>query len=132
MATIGGPSSPSDRPCVRLKKSGIQNRYSHQTGSVMNFPSANAHVCRLLSTVVHGTGAVGSTGSLVICASSVRDTAGCRAGVSYISHHAISHAIPSAPVATNAQYQPYRTVIHGTTNGVTSAPTFVPALKIPV
>ncbi len=36
------------------------------------------------------------------------------------------------PVATNAQYQPQVSVIHGTTSGVASAPTFVPELKIPV
>ncbi len=32
----------------------------------------------------------------------------------------------------NAQYQPYVIVIQGTTSGVTSAPTFVPELKMPV
>jgi hypothetical protein len=37
-----------------------------------------------------------------------------------------------APVATNAQYHPHVIVIHGTTSGVTSAPTLVPELKIPV
>ena len=31
-----------------------------------------------------------------------------------------------------AQYQPNWIVIHGTTSGVTSAPTFVPELKMPV
>ena len=65
-------------------------------------------------------------------ASSAGVTRGCRSGVSYISHHAISQRNPSAPVMTNAQYQPYRTVIHGTTIGVTIAPTLVPELKMPV
>ncbi len=44
----------------------------------------------------------------------------------------MSQRNPSAPVMTNAQYHPYRTVIHGTTIGVTTAPTLVPELKIPV
>ena len=33
---------------------------------------------------------------------------------------------------TNAQYQPQCSVINGTTSGVTSAPMFVPELKMPV
>src|SRR6187397_1628406 len=36
------------------------------------------------------------------------------------------------PVSTKAQYQPYVYVIHGTANGVSSAPMLVPELKIPV
>src|SRR4249920_2970653 len=39
---------------------------------------------------------------------------------------------PSAPVAMNDQAQPYCSVSHGTTSGVTSAPTLVPELKMPV
>src|SRR5262249_55743777 len=41
---IGGPSSRSDSPNLRLKKSGIQKRYTHQIGSVMNLAVATAHV----------------------------------------------------------------------------------------
>src|SRR2546426_687511 len=36
------------------------------------------------------------------------------------------------PTATNAQRQPHVSAIQGTTRGVTIAPVFVPALKIPV
>ena len=49
-----------------------------------------------------------------------------------MSHQNASHTNPSAPVATNAQYQPQRSVINGTTSGVTSAPMLVPELKRPV
>ena len=37
-----------------------------------------------------------------------------------------------APVTMNASCHPYVSVIHGTNNGATTAPTFDPALKIPV
>src|SRR4029079_8566434 len=39
---------------------------------------------------------------------------------------------PSAPVVMNAARQPHVSVIHGTMIGVMIAPTFDPALKIPV
>src|SRR6185295_2850253 len=39
---------------------------------------------------------------------------------------------PIAPVSMKAQRQPRCTAIHGTVNGATIAPTFEPALKIPV
>src|SRR5688572_13660690 len=39
---------------------------------------------------------------------------------------------PVSPVATNAHFQPHCKVIHGTAKGVSSAPTFVPELKMPV
>ena len=44
----------------------------------------------------------------------------------------MSQTKPREPVAMKAQRQPQWTVIHGTTRGVTMAPMFEPALKIPV
>src|SRR5207248_5296743 len=44
----------------------------------------------------------------------------------------IIHKNPSRPVRKKDHSQPYRSVTHGTTSGVTSAPTFVPELKRPV
>src|SRR5215212_11194716 len=44
----------------------------------------------------------------------------------------MSHVNESAPVQMKAKRQPNVVAIHGTTSGVTTAPTFVPALKIPV
>ena len=129
---IGGPISSSDNPNFRLKKSGIQKRYNHQIGSVMNFATANVQVCRSGINRFHGMCSCGSAGSLRICASSAALRRAWRSGRSYISHHAASHANPSAPVITNAHGHPNRTVIHGTVSGVTSAPTFVPALNNPV
>ncbi len=72
----------------------------------MNLPIANAHASLCGNSAAQGTGVVGSTGSLLMCASSAGVTRGCRSGVSYISHHAISQRKPSAPVMTNAQYHP--------------------------
>src|SRR2546425_11235665 len=43
-----------------------------------------------------------------------------------------SQPSPMAPVPMNAHSQPKRTVMNGTTSGVMIAPTFVPALKMPV
>ncbi len=39
---------------------------------------------------------------------------------------------PSAPVTMNAHSHPYASVMTGTISGVSSAPIFVPALKMPV
>src|SRR5436309_1512945 len=64
--------------------------------------------------------------------SSDDESAGCSSGRRYNKSHAISHRKPSAPVAMNAARQLQVKVIHGTTSGVTSAPMFVPELKIPV
>src|ERR1700740_2056110 len=44
----------------------------------------------------------------------------------------MSQPKPSAPVSRKADRQPQCRAIHGTTSGVTMAPAFVPALKIPV
>src|SRR5687767_14109409 len=65
-------------------------------------------------------------------ASSAGVTRGCDSGLPYSGHQNSSHRNPIAPVAMNAHSQPQVSVIHGTTIGVTSAPTLVPALKIPV
>ncbi len=46
--------------------------------------------------------------------------------------HAISQMNPSAPVAMNAARHPHVSAIHGTMIGVMIAPTFEPALKMPV
>ena len=43
-----------------------------------------------------------------------------------------TQAKPVTPVTMNAHCHPHRSVIHGTTSGVTSAPTLVPELKMPV
>src|SRR4029453_10821881 len=46
--------------------------------------------------------------------------------------HTNSQRNPTEPVMIKAARQPQVSTIHGTTSGVTIAPTFVPALKIPV
>ena len=72
----------------------------------MNLPIANAHASRCGKSFAQGTGVVDSAGSLLMWASSAGVTRGCRSGVSYISHQAMSQRKPSAPVITNAQYHP--------------------------
>ena len=52
------------RPWLRLRKSGIQKRYSHQMGSVMNLPSAKAQVWRWGISFAQGIGVILSAGSL--------------------------------------------------------------------
>src|SRR6059036_2197996 len=64
--------------------------------------------------------------------SSEDESAECSSGRRYNKSHATSHRKPSPPVAMKAARQPQVNVIHGTTSGVTSAPMFVPELKIPV
>src|SRR3954470_16220196 len=49
-----------------------------------------------------------------------------------MASHANNHKKPSTPVAINAACQPHVNAIHGTITGVMTAPTFEPALKIPV
>src|SRR6266850_5287279 len=43
-----------------------------------------------------------------------------------------SQSSPAAPVIKNAHSHPHLSVIHGTSRGARIAPTFVPALKMPV
>src|SRR5262245_37728358 len=62
----GGPIDFRSSPYRFEKKSGIQNRYSHHTGSVRNLPSANAHACGSGSRRRHGTETAASGGSLRI------------------------------------------------------------------
>jgi hypothetical protein len=64
MTTRGRPIDLRSRPWLRLKKSGIQKRYSHQMGSVMPFPMAKAQVCRYPMSRDHGMGVMDSGGSL--------------------------------------------------------------------
>jgi len=102
-------------------------------GSVRNFPTTNAQVCLCRSSTRHGTFRAGaSCGSLRISDSSAGLTRLERSGISYISHHAMSQMNPSDPVAMNAAGHPNVTVSHGTTAGDATAPTFAPALNIPV
>src|ERR1700686_4290412 len=56
----------------------------------------------------------------------------CSSGFRYSHNQSTSQANPRAPVIKNAQRHPRCTAIHGTMSGVTIAPMFVPALKIPV
>ena len=53
-------------------------------------------------------------------------------GLSYSQNQNISQIKPAAPVNIKASCQPQVKAIHGTTNGAITAPTFVPALNIPV
>ena len=60
-----------------------------------------------------------------------RDTRGCRSG----GRTTATTRQPEEPERAGRDErpgQPKRIVIHGTTSGVTIAPTFVPALKMPV
>src|SRR5215204_3020696 len=98
----------------------------------MNLPIANAHSSRCLKSEDTGTGVIASGGSLRMYASSAAVNFGCFSGGKYIAHQNPIHRKPRSPVITNAQYHPKYNVIGGTTSGVTSAPTFVPELKIPV
>src|SRR5271157_625599 len=119
-------------PCALFKKSGIQNRYTHQIGSVMNLPIAIAHNCRcginfrqgifLASSAAPGSSALNAPVAPRLLSPGER----------YSASHAITQSIPIAPVHRNAHLHPNWIVIHGTVKGVTSAPTFVPALNIPV
>src|SRR4029079_3367949 len=59
----GGPSSSSDSPNLRLKKSGIRNRDPHKSGSVINSAFATVHVWRWGSNVFQDTRTGGSGGS---------------------------------------------------------------------
>src|SRR4029077_9992871 len=115
-----------------LKKSGIQNKYTHQIGSVKNFPRPTAQACRSLTRVRHGTGGLaGSEGSLLISANSLGETSLLSSGRRYRANQAATHRKPIAPVPMKAIRHPNRDVSHRTTMGVTIAPTFVPELKMP-
>jgi hypothetical protein len=59
-------------------------------------------------------------------------TRACSVGWRYISHQAISQAIPSRPVMKNAACQPNATTSAGTSSGVMIAPMFAPALNSPI
>src|SRR5258706_11821237 len=71
-------------------------------------------------------------GSLLMNASSSGLTPGCTSGRRYVFSHTMSHARLKEPVTTNAARQPKARVIPGTISGVRIAPTFEPALNIPV
>src|ERR1043166_6217762 len=131
--TISGSASDlrSIEYCLN-RKSGIQKRYSHHTGSVSPFATENAHVWRYGISFSHGTWTTGSGGSLWMYAISRALTERCDPGGAYSGHQSSSQRKPSAPVATNGAGHPNASVIHGTTSGVTTAPMFVPELKMPV
>src|SRR5688500_15508435 len=82
--------------------------------------------------VAHDIFVVGSGGSLRMYASSACVTRGCSSGERYDIHHNTSHTNPTAPVRMNAHSHPNEMVMMGTISGVSNAPMFVPALKIPV
>src|SRR5687767_5663757 len=98
----------------------------------MNFATAKVHAWRCGSIVPHDIFVVGSGGSLRMYASSAWLTRGCSSGERYEIHHRTSHRNPMAPVRMNAHSHPYEMVMIGTISGVSRAPMFVPALKIPV
>src|SRR6185503_3396346 len=78
------------------------------------------------------TGVTGTTGSLRMYASSSAGSFGCSSGERYTTSHAMSQRNPIAPVTMNDERQPQVSVAQRTMIGVISAPTFDPALKIPV
>src|SRR5258706_10715426 len=57
---------------------------------------------------------------------------GCAPGLAYRGIQKASHSNPIAPVKIKAHCQPQLIAIQGTVSGATMAPTFDPALKIPV
>ena len=65
-------------------------------------------------------------------ANSAAETFACFSGRRYVGNQKSSQMKPIAPVSTNAQRQPRCIAIQGTVNGATIAPTFEPALKMPV
>src|SRR5213082_3351159 len=99
----------------------------------MNLPTTTAHVCRCPRRLSHAIcPAAGSGASLRICVSSAAERRGCASGLRYSASQSTSQRNPRLPVATKAQRHPNVNAIQGTTSGVTIAPVFVPALKIPV
>src|SRR6266513_2685209 len=102
-------------------------------GSARNFPAAIAQVCLYPSRRIHDTRVFsGSGGSLRICASSSLVTRGFDPGLRYTASQRSSQANPREPVAMKAHCQPHLSAIQGTRRGVSIAPVFVPALKMPV
>src|SRR5258706_15629335 len=57
---------------------------------------------------------------------------GCAPGLAYRGIQKASHTNPIAPVRIKAHCQPQLIAIQGTVSGATMAPTFEPALKMPV
>src|ERR1041385_2129158 len=74
----------------------------------------------------------GSAGSLSIYARSWEVRCGCSDGRWYSGHQKITQINPTKPVAMNAACQCHVSAIQGTIAGARTAPTLVPALKIPV
>src|SRR5688572_26359538 len=74
----------------------------------------------------------GSGGSLSMYASSAGETLGCTCGARYRGHQNTTQIKPASPVAMKAACHPYAAYRIGTSAGETTAPTLVPALKIPV
>src|SRR5216684_1602049 len=102
-------------------------------GSARNFPAAIAHVCLYPNRRIHDTRVFSvSGGSLQIRASSSLETRGFDPGLRYRASQKSSQTNPREPVATKAHCQPHLSAIQGTRSGVSIAPVFVPALKIPV
>src|SRR5437588_2110821 len=65
-------------------------------------------------------------------ANSVAESRECVSGRPYSGIQNANHTRPMAPVRIKAHCQPRCSAIHGTVNGATIAPTFEPALKMPV
>src|SRR5580704_17421239 len=101
-------------------------------GSIINFPTANAQVCRCGRSWLHFILPVCTTGSLWMYYLSPGVQEVCSSGFLENHNQRMSQANPREPVSRNAQRQPRWTAIHGTMSGVTMAPTLVPALKTPV
>src|SRR5918993_4546605 len=98
----------------------------------MNFPIANAQVWRNWMRRAHGIFTAGSGGSLWMYASSAGEIFGCSVGLRYSGIQNATQASPASPVMMNADSQPKFSARIGTTAGAMIAPTFDPALKIPV
>src|SRR5688572_33093426 len=67
-----------------------------------------------------------------MCASSAGEIPGCSVGLLYSGSQNATHVNPATPVTMNAHCQPQVSAMIGTTAGAMMAPTFEPALKIPV
>src|SRR5436309_14484336 len=98
MTNNGGPTSSSVIPWRLNKKSGSQNRNSHQIGSVMNLPIAKAHVWRRGSRTFQGIVGADEPGG--------PDPSTHLAGRWYRTSHSTSQKKPVAPVTPNPVGQP--------------------------
>src|SRR5258708_38425159 len=127
---MSGRRNPSsDTPWTVEKNLGSQNRKNHQIGSVRNFPNRNVQVWRCARRLDHAIFADVSGGSLRIYASSRGESFGSSCGRRERASQQTIQTALKAPVTRDANSQPRRSRIQGTTREATVTPALVPEIN---